>query len=119
MGALKHSGTLVDFTCLEMTDASQNPEYDCGPQELVAQVQGAARAVGLPFTGENALGFYDAGGYNQMLAWKPPSGDISSVTYLRISDELLETNNLHTFKEFCASMGSPAWVTPFSIQNAR
>lgn len=115
--AFKPTNTLVDFTCLEMTDASQPKNCDCSPQELVFQVQSASRNAGLPFTGENALGFYDKGGYNQMMVWKPPNGYVSSITYLRISDELLGRKNLKTLAEFCEKMSDPGWVTPFSIES--
>eukprot|EP00415_Alexandrium_ostenfeldii_P001700 UN1700 len=111
----KSGQAVVDFTCLEMTDASQPPYADCGPQELVAQVQSAALHAGLPFTGENALSFYDAAGYNQMLTYKPPTGVVSSVTYLRISDELLEPGPLALFGYFCKRMADPGFVTPFGI----
>merc|ERR1719215_2501950 len=98
-----------------MTDASQPAYADCGPQELVQQVQRAAQAAGVPFTGENALSFYTAGGYNQMLTYKPPIGSVSSVTYLRISDELLEADALALYGQFCQKMADPDFVTPFTM----
>lgn len=113
----KPTRTLVDFTCLEMTDASQPPDCDCGPQELVIQVQSAAFKAGLPFTGENALNFYDAAGYDQMMVWKPSNGYVSSISYMRISDELLEKPHLDILAQFCAKMSDPDWVTPFTITN--
>mmetsp|Transcript_15480 Transcript_15480/g.27153 ORF Transcript_15480/g.27153 Transcript_15480/m.27153 type:complete len:482 (+) Transcript_15480:36-1481(+) len=109
------SNGVVDFTCLEMTDASQDPAYQCGPQELVQQVMRATENAGLNFTGENALGFYDAAGYNQMVSYKPPAGYLDSVTYLRISDKFLEAKHLETFSSFVAQMQSPSYVTPFTI----
>jgi len=108
------SNAVVDFTCLEMTDASQDPAYNCGPQELVQQVMRATESSGLRFSGENALGFYDASGYKQMVTYKPPTGYLDSVTYLRISDEFLEPENLKIFEVFVAQMKSDSFVTPFS-----
>jgi len=109
------SNAIVDFTCLEMTDASQNPAYECGPQELVQQVMRAAGHAGVPFSGENALGFYDAPGYEQMVSYKPPTGDLESVTYLRISDEFLQLDNLNLFSKFVAQMKEDSFATPFSL----
>jgi len=114
----KSGQALVDFTCLEMTDCSQPSFADCGPQELVAQVQSAALHAGVAFTGENALSFYGPEGYNQMLMYKPPIGSVSSITYLRISDELLEPVNLALFADFCKRMAEPSSVTPFGIPSA-
>jgi len=112
----KTNGTVVDFTCLEMSDTQ--PEYASGPQELVLQVQKAAELANVPFTGENALSFYDANGYEQMVSYKPPTGYLKSVTYLRISDVLLEPANLATFTAFVRQMADPGFVTPWSLTEA-
>lgn len=59
--------------------------------------------------GENALSRYDRAGYNQILLNVRPNGvnkkgppklRIAGVTYLRLSDELLEPKNFRIFKQF-------------------
>eukprot|EP00415_Alexandrium_ostenfeldii_P002667 UN2667 len=111
----KSGQAVVDFPCLEMTDASPPPYADCGPPELVAQVPFAALHAGLPFPGGNALSFFGAAGYNPMLTYKPPAGVVSSVPYLRILGELLEPGPLALFGYFCKGMAGPGFVTPFGI----
>mmetsp|Transcript_63216 Transcript_63216/g.112380 ORF Transcript_63216/g.112380 Transcript_63216/m.112380 type:complete len:425 (+) Transcript_63216:2-1276(+) len=103
----------MDFTCLEMTDSSHWAR--CGPQELVKQAMSAARQAGIAFTGENAVGFYDATGYGQILSHKPPVGYLDSVTYLRMCDAFLQPSNLRLFAQFVAQMSERRFVTPFSI----
>ena len=49
-----------------------------------------------------------------MVTYKPPTGYLDSVTYLRISDEFLEPENLKIFEVFVAQMKSDSFVTPFS-----
>jgi len=111
----KTGDVIVDFTCLEMTDASQPPYCDCGPQELVLQVQSASKNAGVPFTGENALTFYTAEGYDQMVSYKPPTGFLQSVTYMRVSNELLQEENLRVFSSFVSKMQNPLMVTPWTV----
>lgn len=51
---------VFDFTCLEMTDASQaGANAYCEPQELVRQVINAVKLGGGSISGENALERYD------------------------------------------------------------
>lgn len=63
--------------------------------------------------GENALARYDRAGYNQILLYVRPNGfnkdgppklKMSGVTYLRLSDDLLEAKNFSIFKTFVKKM---------------
>lgn len=63
--------------------------------------------------GENALARYDRSGYNQILLNARPNGvnkdgppklKMSGVTYLRLSDDLLEAKNFSIFKTFVKKM---------------
>lgn len=63
--------------------------------------------------GENALARYDCAGYNQILLNARPNGinkdgptkqKLWGVTYLRLSDDLLEAKNFSTFKNFVKKM---------------
>ena len=63
--------------------------------------------------GENALARYDRAGYNQILLNARPNGvnkdgppklKMSGVTYLRLSDDLLEAKNFSIFKTFVKKM---------------
>lgn len=62
---------------------------------------------------ENALSRYDANAYNQILKNARPNGvnksgppklRIFSMTYLRLSDDLLQENNFSLFKIFVKKM---------------
>lgn len=63
--------------------------------------------------GENALSRYDATAYNQILLNARPNGvnksgppklKMHGVTYLRLSDDLLEESNFEIFKKFVGKM---------------
>lgn len=63
--------------------------------------------------GENALSRFDRAGYNQILLNARPNGvnreglpklRMFGVTYLRLSDELLEKKNFNIFKTFVKKM---------------
>lgn len=63
--------------------------------------------------GENALSRYDRAGYNQILLNVRPNGinkngppklKMNGVTYLRLSDELLQESNFRIFKIFVKKM---------------
>ena len=63
--------------------------------------------------GENALTRYDATAYNQMLLNVRPNGvnkngkpklKMSGITYLRLSDDLLDPTNFKIFKSFVKKM---------------
>lgn len=63
--------------------------------------------------GENALSRYDAAGYNQMILNARPNGvnrngapklRMYGITYLRLSDELMQESNFDLFKKFVLKM---------------
>ncbi|KAM7498255.1 hypothetical protein LguiA_022669 [Lonicera macranthoides] len=104
----RHHGTL-NFTCLEMRDTEQPATAKSGPQELVQQVLSDGWTEKIEVAGENALTRYDRTAYNQILLNTRPNGvnrngppklKMSGLTYLRLSDELLERKNFRIFKIF-------------------
>jgi len=93
---LKKAGTdVLDFTCLEMRDAEQ-PSHS-SPESLVWQVHEAAARHGLLLSGENALARYDEAAYQQIFSYEHI---LHSVTYLRLSETLVQYDNLQRFKRF-------------------
>lgn len=95
--------TSVDFTCLEMKDSEQPSECASGPEELVNQVASSAGTKGIKFNGENALPRYDNTAYNKIISYK---SRLSSFTYLRLSNDLLQGQNFNNFKYFVDQMHS-------------
>ncbi|KAF8410943.1 hypothetical protein HHK36_003480 [Tetracentron sinense] len=104
---------ILNFTCLEMRDSEQSAEAKSGPEELVQQVLSAGWRENIEVAGENALSRYDRTGYNQILKNARPNGvnrddppkmRMSAVTYLRLSDELLDGKNFRIFKTFVKKM---------------
>lgn len=83
------------FTCLEMTEdgsAGSNPPY------LVSQIIGDSKWAGLRFEGENALACYDWNAFMRIKNWV--SQGLSTFTYLRLCDTLMQDNNWNTFTAF-------------------
>jgi len=80
------------------------------PQNLIRQVQLAAKQAGVAFSGENALEVCNPGCnsalFNQILAQSTANGPISRFTYLRLTDNLLSNNynNWNIFKGFINQM---------------
>ncbi|CAL9080430.1 unnamed protein product [Musa textilis] len=110
---LTRHDAILNFTCVEMRDSEQPEEAKSGPEELVQQVLSAAWREGIEVACENALNRYDTAAYNVMLRNARPNGinpngppklRISALTYLRLSDVLLESENLATFKLFVKKM---------------
>ena len=100
----KNGGATLDFTCFEMTDASQ-PTGNCGPAELVDQVISAVRNVGGHVSGENALPSYSSDKYDQIVKQaRHFSGDIHGFSYLRLSDTLFQGGNLGTYANWVNQM---------------
>ncbi|KAK9285410.1 hypothetical protein L1049_024602 [Liquidambar formosana] len=104
---------ILNFTCLEMRDSEQPNAAKSGPQELVQQVLSGGWRENIEVAGENALSRYDRAGYNQILLNARPNGvnrdgppklRMSGVTYLRLSDDLLEGKNFRIFKTFVKKM---------------
>ena len=83
------------FTCLEMTadnSAGANAPY------LVQQILNDSQWAGLEFEGENALEVYDWGSYNRVTEWAKKG--LSTFTYLRLCDTLVQDYNYNNFKQF-------------------
>ncbi|XP_038703151.1 beta-amylase-like [Tripterygium wilfordii] len=104
---------ILNFTCLEMRDTEQDAKAKSGPQELVQQVLSGGWGENVEVAGENALPRYDSYAYNQILLnarpngvnkWGPPKLRMYGVTYLRLSDDLLQEENFNLFKIFVKKM---------------
>ncbi|KAJ0111325.1 hypothetical protein Patl1_02079 [Pistacia atlantica] len=104
---------ILNFTCLEMRDSEQPASAKSGPQELVQQVLSGGWRENIEVAGENALSRYDRSAYNQILLNARPNGvnregppklRMFGVTYLRLSDEVLEDKNFNIFKTFVKKM---------------
>lgn len=77
------------------------------------QVLSGAWRENIEVAGENALSRYDATAYNQILLNVRPNGvnkngqpklRMYGMTYLRLSDDLLEETNFKLFKTFVRKM---------------
>nr|BAA02286.1 beta-amylase [Ipomoea batatas] len=122
----RHHATL-NFTCLEMRDSEQPAEAKSAPQELVQQVLSSGWKEYIDVAGENALPRYDATAYNQILLNVRPNGvnlngppklKMSGLTYLRLSDDLLQTDNFELFKKFVKKMHADLDPSPNAISPA-
>jgi beta-amylase len=100
----KKFNAVLTFTALELFDSDQCGS--CGPQELVDQVHEAAISAGVGFSGENALPMYDQRHYDEVVAKSSTPSVIDDFTYLRLTDTLLESNNLSLFANFVNRMHS-------------
>eukprot|EP00741_Cyanophora_paradoxa_P023305 tig00000254_g22512.t1 len=96
-----------DFTCLEMRNCESNHEWACSPEDLVLQVGRAAAAAGVEFAGENALPRHDDYAYRQMV-YACSRTRCTALTYLRLSPDLVQKENLARFARFCRVMRSVA-----------
>ncbi|XP_027341589.1 beta-amylase-like [Abrus precatorius] len=110
---LSRHNAILNFTCLEMRNYEQKAEAQSGAEELVQQVLNGGWAENLEVAGENALSRYDRAAYNQILLNARPNGvnkkgppkiKMYGVTYLRLSDRLLEQHNFDIFKAFVRKM---------------
>ncbi|KAK2433478.1 beta-amylase 3, chloroplastic [Trifolium repens] len=108
----RHHG-ILNFTCLEMRDSEQSSDAQSAPQELVQQVLSGGWRENIEVAGENALSRYDATAYNQIILNARPQGvnkdgppklRMYGVTYLRLSDDLLQESNFEIFKKFVVKM---------------
>jgi beta-amylase len=109
----RHDGAVLNFTCAEMRNSEQAEEALSAPEQLVQQVLSAGWREGVEVACENALSRYDRRGYNQMLLNARPNGvglsgaarrRVAAVTFLRLSDELLASNNFRIFRTFVRKM---------------
>lgn len=80
---------------------------------MYAQVLSGGWRENIEVAGENALSRYDATAYNQIILNArpqgvnkdgPPKHRMYGVTYLRLSDELLQQSNFDIFKKFVVKM---------------
>lgn len=102
---LKEYNTTFDFTCLEMKDSEQPSSCKCGPFELVQQTKKSAISMGTAYSGENALQRYDQTAYDTMKTQSTSLGkNIDALTYLRLTDDLMSSNNWNLFKQFVNDM---------------
>ncbi|KAG5020987.1 hypothetical protein AAZX31_06G281900 [Glycine max] len=110
---LSRHHAILNFTCLEMRDSEQPSDAKSGPQELVQQVLSGGWREDIRVAGENALPRYDATAYNQIILNARPQGvnnngppklSMFGVTYLRLSDDLLQKSNFNIFKKFVLKM---------------
>lgn len=102
---LKEYNTTFDFTCLEMKDSEQPSSCKCGPYELVQQTKKSAISTGTAYSGENALQRYDQTAYDTMKSQSISLGkNIDALTYLRLTDDLMSSNNWNLFKQFVNDM---------------
>ncbi|XP_073108432.1 beta-amylase [Elaeis guineensis] len=110
---LTRHDAILNFTCVEMRDSEQTAEAKSGPEELVQQVLSAGWREGIEVACENALNRYERKAYNQILRNCRPNGvnrdgppklRVTSMTYLRLSDELLKAINYRIFKTFVRKM---------------
>lgn len=108
----RHYG-ILNFTCIEMRNSEQSAEAKSAPEDLVQQVFSGGWREKIEVAGENALPRYDQTAYNEILRNARPNGinkdgppklRMSAMTYLRLSDELLESKNLKIFKTFVRKM---------------
>ncbi|KAJ6797067.1 beta-amylase [Iris pallida] len=118
----RHYG-ILNFTCVEMRNSEQSEEAKSAPEQLVQQVFSDAWREEIEVGCENALNCYDSKAYNQILKNARPNGvnlegapklRISALTYLRLGDDLLETNNFNLFKIFVKKMHADLAYCPDS-----
>nr|O22585.1 RecName: Full=Beta-amylase; AltName: Full=1,4-alpha-D-glucan maltohydrolase [Medicago sativa]AAD04188.1 beta-amylase [Medicago sativa] len=104
---------ILNFTCLEMRDSEQSSDAHSSPQKLVQQVLSGGWRENIEVAGENALSRYDATAYNQIILNARPQGvnkdgppklRMYGVTYLRLSDDLMQQSNFDIFKKFVVKM---------------
>ncbi|XAR68077.1 Beta-amylase [Bertholletia excelsa] len=104
---------ILNFTCLEMRDSEHIAEAKSAPEALVQQVLSGGWREQIEVAGENAISRYDRAAYNQMLLNARPNGisrngppklKMFGVTYLRLSDDLMEWKNFRIFKTFVRKM---------------
>ncbi|KAL5573219.1 hypothetical protein UlMin_022816 [Ulmus minor] len=110
---LSRHHAILNFTCLEMRDSEQSADAKSGPQELVQQVLSGGWREHVEVAGENALSRYDSTAYDQILLNARPNGvkkdgpptlRMYGLTYLRLSDDLLQKTNFNLFKIFVKKM---------------
>mmetsp|Transcript_14462 Transcript_14462/g.23927 ORF Transcript_14462/g.23927 Transcript_14462/m.23927 type:complete len:641 (+) Transcript_14462:141-2063(+) len=95
-----------DFTCLEMKNKDiGRTDWKCNPENLVLQTAAAAEEFGVDYSGENALARFDDEAYRQMI-FQIYRTNAKALTYLRVSDDLFEDENLESFGRFCRALAA-------------
>ncbi|KAJ1382720.1 Glycoside hydrolase, family 14 [Sesbania bispinosa] len=109
-----HGRTAIEVysDCMKSFRENMSDAYS-EPEELVQQVLSGGWREHIEVAGENALSRYDATAYNQIILNARPQGVnkngppklwMYGVTYLRLSDDLMEQSNFDIFKKFVVKM---------------
>ncbi|MCO5573586.1 hypothetical protein L7F22_027358 [Adiantum nelumboides] len=118
-------GVTLNFTCFEMRDEEQYPTCArCSPEGLLKQITLAARKASVPLAGENALMRFDEGAHNQVIKNSRLTNDhgngcvaayepMCSFTFLRMSEQLFQSNNWHSFVQFVQQMAEGRTINPW------
>ncbi|CAB4274265.1 unnamed protein product [Prunus armeniaca] len=93
---LSRHHAILNFTCLEMRDSEQSADAKSAPQELVQQVLSGGWRENIEVAGGKCTFKVRQDG--------EPKLRMYGVTYLRLSDELLQKTNLNLFKTFVKKM---------------
>lgn len=103
---LARHGAVFNFTCVEMKNYEQPSDAQCCPEGLVRQVGAAARKAGVPLAGENALPRYDEAAHDQIIqAAAKGEETMCAFTYLRMNQDLFQSENWRRFVNFVRKMG--------------
>jgi len=110
----EHRAVFFNFTCLEMSNASQGPgmpQADSAPEDLIAEVRRACIQEDLPLCGENALQFglpespwalSQIG--TQTRGWAKGHDKMHAVTLLRLDEGFARPCSLATLHRWVASL---------------
>ncbi|KAH7434281.1 hypothetical protein KP509_06G009200 [Ceratopteris richardii] len=123
----KH-GVTLNFTCFEMRDEEQPFNANCSPEGLLRQVTFAARKAGVPLAGENALMRFDECAYNQVVKnsrlMSEHEDDLPDVyelmcsfTFLRMSEQLFQSDNWRRFVQFVREMAERQSRQPWEAKH--
>ncbi|KAJ6810435.1 beta-amylase [Iris pallida] len=108
----RHYCTL-NFTCVEMENSEHSKEAKSAPEQLFNRYLVMLGGEDIEVGYESALNRYDEKYYNQILKIVRPNGvnregapklRIDALTYLRLGDDLIETNNFNLIKIFVKKM---------------
>ncbi|GKT22002.1 Glycoside hydrolase, family 14 like protein, partial [Aduncisulcus paluster] len=100
---LRGYGAVFDFTCMELYTQDQPSYAECDPEAVTEQIMTECDDNGTSFAGENALQFYDQYHYNMILEHSDKH-NIERLTYLRLTDSLMDDYNLGLFGGFVDDM---------------
>ncbi|KAL0230853.1 hypothetical protein PCE1_003230 [Barthelona sp. PCE] len=98
-------GVVVDFTCLEYRNNQiDTPGANSNPENLVKQVRDDAKRIGMRFSGENAIERFDQDAFDQAYYQSTRNGPIHAITWLRLSDNMLQYDNFNRYANFVKRM---------------